>query len=230
MGDQIRIVLADDHPLFREGVAYCLSADPELQVIAQASSGEEAVETSRRLQPDVVLLDIAMRQMGGIAAAAQIAAERPRTRIVMLTVSQDQDSLFSALKAGAHGYVLKGVSASELRAITRRVASGEAYITPALAGELLAEFARPPAPDPVSDLTARETEILTLVSHGLTNKEIGIELHLAEKTVKHYMTVVLEKLQVRNRTEAALVALKRDVSELPRAGARSLGRGPAKRS
>jgi two-component system, NarL family, nitrate/nitrite response regulator NarL len=229
MSDPIRVLLADDHPLFREGVAVSLSADPELQVIAQASSGEEAAELARRLRPDVVLLDIAMPKMGGIAAAAQIAADLPGTRIVMLTVFEDQDSLFAALKAGAHGYVLKGVSASELRAITRQVASGEAYITPTLAGELLAEFARPPAPNPVSELTARETEILTLVSQGLTNREIGVRLHLAEKTVKHYMTVVLEKLQVRNRTEAAMVALKRDVTDLPCASARSGGRGPTKR-
>lgn len=209
MPDPIRVLLADDHPLFREGVAHSLRSDPGLEVIAEVGSGEEAIATARRLHPDLVLLDIAMPGMGGIAAAAQIALDLPQTRIMILTVVEDHDSLLAAMKAGAHGFLLKGVSASELRLIVRRVASGEAYITPALAGELLAELSRPPAPDPITALTAREAEILTLIGRGLTNREIGARLHLAEKTVKHYVTVVLEKLQVRNRTEAALLAAKR---------------------
>ncbi len=119
----------------------------------------------------------------------------------------------AALKAGAHGYVLKGVSASELRAITRRVAEGEAYVTPALAAELLTEFSRPPVPDSLSDLTARESEVLKLLSQGLTNREIGEHLHLAEKTIKHHMSNILQKLHVRTRTEAALMAVQRGVTE-----------------
>lgn len=229
MPDPIRVLIADDHPLFREGVAYSLSGDPEFEVIAQVGSGEEAVEATRRLVPDVVLLDIAMPGMGGIAAAGQVARELPHTRIVMLTVVEDHDSLLASLRAGAHGFVLKGVSASELRGITRRMAAGEAYITPALAGALLAEFSMPPTPDPVSDLTARETEILNLIGQGLTNREIGAQLHLAEKTVKHYVTVILEKLQVRNRTEAALVAVRRDAPGFQCAGERPHHRAPTKR-
>ncbi len=212
MTDPIRILLADDHPLFREGVAHSLAADADLEVIAQASNGEQAVEMALSLRPDVVLLDITMPGIGGIAAAAQIAASLPQTRIVMLTVAENEDSLMAALKAGAHGYVLKGVSAAEFRAITKRVAAGEAYVTPALAAEMLAEFSRPRRTDSFSELTARETGVLELLSSGLTNRAIGERLHLAEKTIKHHMTNILQKLQVHTRTEAAVIALRHTVS------------------
>ncbi|MDP2809998.1 MAG: response regulator transcription factor [Rhodocyclaceae bacterium] len=212
MPDPIRILLADDHPLFREGVAHSLGADADLEVIAQASSGEQAVELAQRLRPDVVLLDITMPGIGGIAAAAQIAASLPATRIVMLTMAENKDSLMAALKAGAHGYVLKGVAAAEFRDITRRVAAGEAYVTPALAAEMLAEFSRPRRADSFSELTTRETGVLELLSNGLTNREIGEHLHLAEKTIKHHMTSILQKLHVHTRTEAAVIALRHAAS------------------
>jgi len=209
MSNTIRILLADDHPLFREGVAHSLSVEPDFEVIAQASSGEEAVELVNKLHPDIVLLDVSMTGMGGIAAAAKISAGSPTVRIMMLTVSENRENLMAALKAGAHGYILKGVSASELRAITRRVASGEAYVTPALAADMLTEFSNPHPIDSFSELTPRETTILDLLSQGLTNKEIGERTFLAEKTVKHYMTSILQKLHVRSRTEAALIAMQR---------------------
>jgi DNA-binding NarL/FixJ family response regulator len=212
MADRIRILLADDHPLFREGVAHSLSIDPDLEVIAQADSGEQAVELAQRLHPDIVLLDITMPGIGGIAAAGQIAASLPGIRIVMLTVAENEDSLMAALKAGAHGYVLKGVAAAEFRAITRRVAAGEAYVTPTLAAEMLAEFSRPRATNTFSELTSRETGVLELLSQGMTNREIGERLHLAEKTIKHHMSSILNKLQVRTRTEAAVVALRHAAS------------------
>lgn len=208
MPDPIRILIADDHPLFREGVAHSLDATTDFEVIAQVGSGEEAVELAQVLHPDMVLLDITMPGIGGIAAAKEIAAKEPGVRIMMLTVSENQESLLSALKAGAHGYVLKGVSASELRAIALRVAEGEAYVTPALAAHLLTELSRPLPPDSFSELTARETDVLELLSQGLSNREIGECLHLAEKTVKHHMTGILQKLHVRSRTEAALIAAK----------------------
>lgn len=211
-GNSVRILVADDHPLFREGVIHSLGAEPAFQVIAQASSGEEAVEMVQRLRPDLVMLDVTMPRMGGIEAAARIAACAPEVRIMMLTVSENQENLMAALKAGAHGYVLKGVSASELRAITRRVAEGEAYVTPALAAELLTEFSRPPVPDSLSGLTTREAEVLGLLSQGLTNREIGEHLHLAEKTIKHHMSNILQKLHVRTRTEAALMAVQHGVT------------------
>lgn len=208
MTETIRVLLADDHPLFREGVAHTLAADPVFEVVGQAESGEEAIALALRFKPDLALLDINMTGMGGIAAAGQIAAALPGIRIMMLTVNDNEDTLLAALKAGAHGYVLKGVAAAELRAIARRIAAGEAYVTPALAAEMLAEFARPRATDAFSDLTAREAEVLELLSQGLSNREIGDQLHLAEKTVKHHMTNILQKLQVRTRTEAAIAALR----------------------
>jgi len=215
MTDPIRILLADDHPLFREGVANSLAATPDFAVIAQVGSGEEAVSLALALTPDMVLLDVSMPGMGGIAAAARIAADLPHVRIMMLTVSETPESLLDALKAGAHGYVLKGVSASELRTIVRNVALGEAYVTPTLAAEMLTEFSRPRPPDAFATLTARETGVLELLSEGLTNREIGERLHLAEKTVKHHITVILQKLHVRSRTEAALMAVQHGVTGRP---------------
>lgn len=145
--------------------------------------------------------------MGGIAATAQIVRGNPEARVLMLTVSEDPDDLFAALRAGARGYVLKGVSAAELLGIARRVADGEAYVTPVLAAELLVEFSRPSkAHSPLATLSRREAEVLELVRRGLTNREIGERLGLAEKTIKHHMTTILQKLHVRSRTEAALLA------------------------
>jgi two-component system, NarL family, nitrate/nitrite response regulator NarL len=212
MPNTIRILLADDHPLFREGVAHSLSSEPDFEIIAEAESGEEAVALANELHPDIVLLDVSMSGMGGIEAAGKIAVSTPGVRIMMLTVSENRENLMAALKAGAHGYVLKGVSASELRAITRRIASGEAYVTPALAADMLTEFSHPHPLDSFSELTAREDEILQLLSQGLTNREIGERMFLAEKTVKHYMTSILQKLHVRSRTEAAVIALQHGVS------------------
>ncbi len=212
MTGPIRILLADDHPLFREGVASSLSASPDFDVIAQAGSGEEAIELALALNPDMVLLDVSMPGMGGIAAASAIAAAQPNVRIMMLTVSETPESLLAALKAGAHGYALKGVSAAELRAIVRNVAIGEAYVTPSLAAELLTEFSRVRPPDAFTTLTKRETGVLEWLSQGLTNREIGERLHLAEKTVKHHITVILQKLHVRSRTEAALMAVQHGVA------------------
>lgn len=214
MTSAVRILVVDDHPLFREGVVHSLADEPDFEVIADASSGEEAIELVGRLRPDLVLLDVTMPGIGGIAAAARIAVASPTVGIVMLTVSEDEDCLVAALKAGARGYVLKGVSANELRSIVRRVADGEFFVTPSLAAQLLVEFSRPRAPDPLHELSARESEILGLLGRGHTNREIGEQLHLAEKTVKHYMTSILQKLQVRSRTEAALFAERRGVSSL----------------
>lgn len=208
MTEPIRVLLADDHPLFREGVAHSLASDPGFEVVAEADSGEAALAQAQALKPALVLLDINMPGMGGIAAAEQIAAALPGVRIMMLTVNDNDDSLLAALKAGAHGYVLKGVASAELRAIARRIAGGEPYVTPTLAAEMLAEFARPRAPDNLSDLTPREAEVLELLSQGLSNRQIGDHLQLAEKTVKHHMTSILQKLQVRSRTEAAIIALR----------------------
>jgi len=208
LNDPIRVVVADDHPLFCQGVVHSLAHESDILVVGQAVSGEEALRLARDLLPDVLLLDIAMPGKGGLAAASEISVACPATQIVMLTVSEYQDDLLAAFKAGARGYVLKGVSARELANVVRTVALGEVYVSPALAGGILVEFTRGRPPDLLAELTDREREILKLVAQGLTNREIGERLYLAEKTVKHYMTNVLQKLQVRSRVEAALLAQK----------------------
>jgi DNA-binding NarL/FixJ family response regulator len=145
---------------------------------------------------------------GGISAAAQIATACPATRIVMLTVSEDEDYLLSAMKAGASGYVLKGVSARDLASVVRSVSRGEVYVAPSLAFGLLREMSAPRPNDPLAELSVRERQVLELVASGRSNHEIGLKLGLAEKTIKHYMTNILTKLQVRSRVEAALLAAR----------------------
>ena len=208
MTDTIRVLIADDHPLFREGVAHSLAVEPNFEVVAQVSDGEEALALARDLVPDVVLLDITMPGQGGIAAASQIAAACPATRIVMLTVSEHEDDLLSAFKAGARAYVLKGASARELLGVLRAVAGGEVYVSPSLAAGILVEHTHGGPPDPLEQLTERERQVFMLLAEGLTNREIGARLHLAEKTVKGYMSNVLQKLQLRSRVEAALLAAR----------------------
>lgn len=208
MTDTIRIIIADDHPLFREGVAHTLDSESDLEIVGQAMTGEEAFLLVAELLPDIVLLDITMPGNDGISTAQRISSTFPIVRIVMLTASENEDDLLKALKAGACGYIIKGVHAHELVRAVRAVNEGETYITPSMASTILLELVKPQEPDPFSELTDRETEILTLVAEGLTNREIGNQIHLAEKTIKHYMTNILQKLQVRSRVEAALIMQK----------------------
>lgn len=207
MTDPIRIVVADDHPLFREGVVASLMATGDFAVVGEAGDAPGAVRLAREQLPDLILLDVTMPG-SGLQAAAEIAAACPATRIVMLTVSEDEDDLMAALTAGASGYLLKGVSARELVAGLRSVAAGEVYVAPSLAGRMLRELSKPRSATPLDDLSVRERDVLELVATGLSNAAVGERLSLAEKTVKHYMTNILTKLQVRSRVEAALLAHK----------------------
>jgi two-component system nitrate/nitrite response regulator NarL len=207
VSESIRVVVADDHPLFREGVITSLHSMPDIVVVGQASDSDAAVRVVREELPDLVLLDVTMPG-GGIAAAGKIAASCPATRIVMLTVSEDEDDLLAAMKAGASGYVLKGVSARELADVVRSVSGGDVYVAQGLAWGLLREMSGPRASDPLAELSSRERQVLELVGNGLSNQEIGLKLGLAEKTIKHYMTNILTKLQVRSRVEAALLAAR----------------------
>lgn len=209
MSEPIRIVVADDHPLFREGVVHSLSSEEGFSVIGEAGSGEKAVAMVIDLLPDLAMLDIAMPGGGGIEAAQAISISCPATAIVMLTVSEDPEDLLQAFKVGANGYVLKGVSAAGLAHAVRTVVAGESYVSAGLAGAILHEMTREEPADPFEQLTPREEDILRLVAKGLTNREIGDRLFIAEKTVKHYMTNVLQKLHVRSRVEAALLQQKR---------------------
>lgn len=209
MNNHIRVVLADDHPLFREGVAKTIADKEEFEVVGQGACADDAVALAIDLLPDLILLDISMPG-SGIEAAQKISLSCPVVKIIMLTVSEQDDDVMAALKAGARGYVLKGIGGEELTQVLHTVYRGDSYVSPSLAARLLAEMQGSPeseAPsDPLSDLTAREEQILRLVAKGLSNKEVGKELSLQEKTVKHYMTNILQKLQVRNRVEATLIA------------------------
>lgn len=210
MSNSIGIVVADDHPLLRDGVVRTLQNQPNIDVLGEAGTAEEAVQRVIDCRPDIALLDISMPG-SGIEAARQISQLKFPPRIIMLTVSESEDDIMAALKAGAHGYVLKGVNAEELVSVVRSVHDGQSYIPPSLAAQVLMAMSEPKSKKPASDdlidtLSSRETDILKLVAMGKSNKEVGLELDLQEKTVKHYMTIILQKLQVKNRVEAALRA------------------------
>lgn len=210
MSTPMQILIVDDHPLFRDGVGQTLRAQPDMEVVGEATTAAEAVAKAAELLPDIVLLDITLPG-GGLQAVQQIAALSPVSKIVMLTASEAEDDVLAALKGGARGYILKGLSGNELVKIVRDVYAGDAYVTPALAASLLSDIGgvgkkSQPLTNPLDELTEREQQILTQVAEGRSNKEIANELSLSEKTIKHYMTNILQKLQVRNRVEAALLA------------------------
>jgi DNA-binding NarL/FixJ family response regulator len=206
--ERTRLILVDDHPLFREGVAITLAGEPDLEVVGQGISADDAVELTRRLQPDIVLLDLDLPG-GGLSMVKQIAAAHASTKILILTASTNDEHVIAALKMGVQGYVLKGISARELIRIIRDVRAGKGYVPPELAANLITGITSPntyaPA-SPFDELTEREREILDLVASGSSNKEIANVLGLTEKTVKYYMTNIMQKLHVRNRVEAALLA------------------------
>jgi DNA-binding NarL/FixJ family response regulator len=206
----MRIVLADDHALFRDGVSSLLEAWGH-DVVGHASGGREAVELVTRLEPDLVLMDVRMPGMSGVQATQAIALVRPETPIVMLTVSEDEEDLFAAIRAGARGYLLKDLEAPQLRAMIDAVARGEAAITPATATRIIRHLSSlvAPADESVPDrLTGRELEVLRLVTAGRRNKEIAAELEISENTVKYHLRNILEKLHAQNRTEVATLALR----------------------
>lgn len=212
MLEKIRVAVVDDHPIYRLGLVQTLRQDSSIEVVAEGATSADAVRIALEQVPDVMLLDVQMPG-GGVEAAKAISTAGGATRIVMLTVSEQDRDVMGALEAGALGYVLKGVSGPDLLRTVRAISRGETYIMPGLAARLLRQFQRKPQQRAVSlndpGLSAREEQILNHVAHGLTNKEIANKLDLSEKTVKHYMTNVMQKLQVRNRVEAVLVVKQR---------------------
>ncbi|MDX8540521.1 MULTISPECIES: response regulator transcription factor [Mesorhizobium] len=206
MTASIRIAIVDDHPLFREGVARSLGEIGGFAVVGEGASADDAERLVQTTAPDILLLDISMPG-GGLNAAARILSGHPGQKIVMLTVSETNADVAQALNTGVRGYVLKGVGSKTLAEILGEVAAGQSYVSPTLSARLLSDLLQPASrkPDPLSQLTGREAEILRLVAEGLSNKEVAARLSLQEKTVKHHMTRVLAKLNVRNRTEAALL-------------------------
>lgn len=208
----MRILLVDDHALFRDGVQSLLEAWGH-EVVGQAADAERAVELARDLQPELILMDVRMPRGSGITATAAIHASHPAVRIVMLTVSEDEDDLFAAIRAGAHGYLLKNLEGRQLRAMIDAAGRGEAAITPATAARIIEEFNRRAShgaghEPSVDQLTARELDVLRLVTAGCRNKEIATRLEITENTVKFHLRHILEKLHAASRAEVAVRAVR----------------------
>lgn len=204
----IRLAVIDDHPLFREGVTRSLSEIGGFEIVAEGSTADDAVRIATEKRPDILLIDISMPG-GGLNAVAATMERRPDQKIVVLTVSESNEDISKALSSGARGYVLKGVGSRTLADILRTVASGESYLSPVLSARLLTTLTSLTNPSAqvgsLSALTGREREILEQVAFGLSNKRVALKLKLQEKTVKHHMTRILSKLNVQNRTEAAML-------------------------
>lgn len=216
----VNVLIVDDQVLFREGLVSLLETQPDFTVVGEAGDGEEAVAKARELQPDLILMDINMPRMGGLEATRLIRRETPTARIVMLTVSDADDDLFEAIKAGAIGYLLKNLRARNLFDRLRGVFQGEVALSPVIAARVLDEFARnrqrevePSAGS--TELTDRERTVLQMVISGASNKEIAAALEIAESTVKRHMHNILEKLHLENRVQAAAYAVRRGLIEAP---------------
>lgn len=208
----IRVLLADDHDLFRQGVRRLLEAAEDIDVVSEASNGEQAVRLVEEFAPDVVLLDIGMPGLSGIDAARIIKTTSPRTGLIMLTVHGEEEFLFEAIKAGAMGYLLKDCTAEELLRAVRVVYEGEGLLAPTMAAKVMHEFAKVRGTQDLAavmnPLTQREVEILQHVASGLANKEIALRLGISERTVKNHLSNIMEKLHVNSRTQAAVYALR----------------------
>jgi len=215
MTSPIRVLIVDDHEIVRKGLRALMATKKDIQVIGEARDGMEAVEQSKALQPDVILMDLMMPKMNGVQATREITAEQPGVRILILTSFAADAQVFPAIKAGALGYLLKDSSPQELLQAIRQVFRGEPSLDPAVARKVLAELSTPP-PKPLTKdpLTSRELEILRLVAQGKSNKEIASELVIAEETVHTHVSNTLNKLHLASRTQAALYAIKEGIASV----------------
>jgi DNA-binding NarL/FixJ family response regulator len=210
----IRILLVDDQPLFREGLHTLLSVQPDFAVVGEAGNGAEALRLARSLHPAVVLMDLQMPVLDGVAATQRLCEEQPECRVIVLTTFDDDELVFDGLRAGAIGYLLKDAPSEKLGEAIRSAARGESFLQPSVAAKVVAEFARltrKPAAHPstlIEPLSEREREVLRLIANGSSNREIAGKLCLAEGTVKNHITNILAKLAVRDRTQAALKAVE----------------------
>jgi DNA-binding NarL/FixJ family response regulator len=205
----IRVLIVDDHPLFRDGVRALLSSVPEAEMVGEASTGEEAVTQATTLQPDVILMDIQMPDMNGIEATRQILQANPHLGIIVLTMFEDDDSVFAAIRAGARGDILKGADQAELLHSIQAGARGEALFGPGIAQRLMNFFATPSStapPEPFPELTTREREVLDMIAQGYNNTEIAEQLVLSPKTIRNHVSNIFSKLQVTDRAQAIVMA------------------------
>lgn len=204
----IRILVADDHALFREGLSALLLSVPDTDVVGEAATGEEAVTKAAELQPDVILMDIQMPGINGIEATRRVVRDSPHIGVIVVTMFEDDDSVFAAMRAGARGYVLKGADQDEILKVIRAVAGGEAHFGPKIARRLM-NFFSTPAPahlEAFPELTTREREVLNLIARGHDNHEIAGELYLSPKTVRNHISNIFTKLQVADRAQAIIRA------------------------
>jgi DNA-binding NarL/FixJ family response regulator len=219
-GEAIRVLVADDHALYRRGLEMVLGQEDGIEIVGEASDGAEAIRRAEELLPDVVLMDIRMPRRSGIEACTAIKDVVPSTKIVILTISDEESDLYEAVRAGANGYLLKDVPGEEIAAGIRAVAGGQSLISPSMASKLLSEFAtmikkseeRPQMPVP--RLTERELEVLKLVARGMANRDIAKELFISENTVKNHVRNILEKLQLHSRMEAVVYAVREKILDL----------------
>ena len=211
--EPVRVLLADDHTLFRKGIRTLLEQMPDIEVVGEAAGGQEAVERARELVPDVILMDIKMPVISGIEATRAIVQENPHIGVILVTMFDDPESVFSGMRAGARGYVLKEAEPDELRRAIQAASRGEVLLAPLIASKLLDQFGREPKPQaagvPYEELTQRELQVLQLAAEGLSNKEIAARLVISEKTVKNHTANIFAKLQVNDRTQAVLYALRK---------------------
>lgn len=215
MAGAIRILIADDHAIVREGLRGLIASESGMELVGEAADGVEAVAKARALQPDVILLDLVMPRMSGLEAIAELKRDESAARILVLTSFADDDKVLAAIKAGALGYLLKDSSPEELLDAIRQVYRGEASLHPTIARKLMQELRQPPQlPLAEQPLTEREVEVLRLVARGLSNQEISEALVVSERTVRNHVSNILEKLHLANRTQAALYALKEGLASL----------------
>ena len=218
--EQIRILIADDHELFRRGLRMVLDDEPDIDVIGEAGDGKTAVQLVRDEAPDVVVMDVTMPVMSGIDAARQMKEDNPSVKVLMLTISDDEDDLYQAIKAGANGYLLKEISIDEIGNAVRSVHGGQSLISPSMASKLLNEFAsmikkeEEKAQVPTPRLTPREMEVLQHVAQGMNNREIAKALFISENTVKNHVRNILEKLHLHSRMEAVVYAVREKLLEI----------------
>jgi DNA-binding NarL/FixJ family response regulator len=215
----IRVVVADDQAMVRAGFRMLLAGEPDIEVVAEASNGVEAVEHAARLQPNLVLMDIRMPELDGLEATRRILAADEKTRVLVLTTFDLDDYIYEALRAGASGFVLKDDPPEQLISAIRIVASGDALLSPAVTKRVIAQFTRRPRPAPpagMKDLTEREVDVFRLMAQGLSNAEIGHELYISETTVKTHITHILQKLHLRDRVQAVVLAHETVLFDLDR--------------